>query len=433
MDLQQAGALDLTAANSQTRVRHKLAGILLITLLVAYIDRVNVSVLVADRTFLVDMGIADDPVGKGMLMSVFLICFGIGSVVLSPLGDWLGPRKTMIISISLWTIALICGGLAAAFASMLVSRVLLGIGESMHYPMLSKFVKNWFPLHERGKANAVWLLGVNVGPLIGVPLVAWTITSFGWRANFYLLAALGVIPVILLWKYTSDHPRHYKGIGKAELDYIEEALREEKAKEARFENSSVRENLMMIVRDYRVWLLVLAYSGTSSIWWGTVTWLPAYLKEARGFSWAAMGLWSTLPYVFAIVVKLVAGYAVDKWRYPAQFYAVGLFGSAVFIYFGAFAESSMAATWLISLGIGTLAMGTPCAWLLLQQILPGKVIGTGSGLMSGVSSGISAAAPVMVGVFIALTGSYVGGLMFMVGWGVLGGIMCLVLAAKQKR
>lgn len=417
----------LRIERGQTNVRHKLALILLITLLVAYIDRTNVAVLVVDKSFLVSMGIANDPVAKGALMTVFLICFGIGSVILSPVGDWLGPRKTMIISIWIWTAALIWGGFANDFVSLLFSRAALGIGEAMHFPMLSKFVKNWFPVSERGKANAIWLIGVNVAPMIAMPLFAWMVPAFGWRTNFFFLAVLGLLPILLLWKYTADHPHLYKGIGKAELSYIEIELRQEKEAEVGLANNSMRSNIVSIIRDYRVWLLVLAYSGTSSIWWGTVTWLPAYLKEARGFSWAAMGAWASLPYALAIMVKIVAGYAVDKWRRPAQFYAVGLLGSAIFIYLSAYAESGIAATILISCGIGTLALGTPCAWLLLQQILPSKVVGTGSGLMSGVSSGISATVPMIVGLFITITGSYVGGLMFIVGWGIFSGAVCMVL------
>ena len=87
------------AIEKPTHLRHQLALILLITLLVAFIDRVNVSVLIVDKSFLEAMGIANDPVAKGSLMTVFLICYGRGNIILSSIGDWFGPRKTMLISI----------------------------------------------------------------------------------------------------------------------------------------------------------------------------------------------------------------------------------------------------------------------------------------------------------------------------------------------
>lgn len=426
-------ATQAEAHTKPTFIRRQIALILLVTLVIAYIDRVNVAVLVVDKSFLMDMGIANDPVAKGSLMTIFLICYGIGSVVLSPVGDWMGPRKATLISIALWGLALIWGGFAASFISMMISRALLGLGESMHYPMQSKFVKNWFPPRERGKANATWLIGLNIAPMVAMPLFAWMIPIFGWRENFFFLAMLGLIPLVLIWRYTADHPHLYKGISRTEQVYIEAELQKEKELEAASEKSNAWQNMRSVICDMRVWLLVLAYSGTSSIYWGVITWLPSYLKEARGFSWAEMGAWASLPYIMAILVKIVAGWAVDKLGRPALFLSCGLFGSAVFIWLGAYAQSNIAATALISLGVGTLAMGTPCAWSLLQQIVPGKAIGTGAGVMNGVASVISAVSPMMVGFLIALTGTYVAGLMYMVGWGVAGAVLCLILTWRQKR
>lgn len=83
-----------------TRQRVILVLILLITLLVAYLDRVNVSVLLADNAFLTDMGIKGQPIQMGLLMTLFLIAYGVSNVFLSPLGDYLGPRKAMSLSFS---------------------------------------------------------------------------------------------------------------------------------------------------------------------------------------------------------------------------------------------------------------------------------------------------------------------------------------------
>lgn len=94
-----------------TSQRFWVVGILFIGIMVAYLDRVNVAVLVANNGFLIDMGIKDDPIKIGMLTSSFLIAYGAANVILSPLGDYLGPRRTMIICIIIWAIAATIGGL----------------------------------------------------------------------------------------------------------------------------------------------------------------------------------------------------------------------------------------------------------------------------------------------------------------------------------
>lgn len=420
-----------TLPPKKTHVRHQLAVILLITLMIAYIDRVNVSMLIVDKSFLAAMGIADDPIAKGSLMSVFLICYGIGNIALSPVGDWLGPRKAMLISIFMWSLSLLLGGFATCFAMMIVSRIMLGIGESMHWPMQSKFISNWFPAQERGKANATWLIGTNMAPLIAMPLFNWMIPLMGWRENFYCLAAMGILPLFLIWKYTADHPYLHKYISKAERDYIETELQKETKEKVKTEKANVWVIVKEILADYRFWLMTIGYVGITTIWWGTISWLPAYLKEVRGFSWAAMGGFSTLPYILCVVVKLFSGYACDKVGRSAPFLVVSLFGSAVFIYMAVYATSNVMAAVLLSFGISFATMASPPIWVLLQNLVPARSVGTASGIMSGIGSGISAIAPIAIGILIAFTGSYIGGLMYLVGWGVLSAAACSILAFQR--
>ena len=222
-----------------TKQRVILVLILLVTLLIAYLDRVNVSVLLADNTFLSDMGIKGQPVQMGLLMTLFLIAYGISNVFLSPIGDYLGPRKAMCLSIFLWCLSLFIGGIASTFTIMLAARVILGIGEGMHWPMQSKYVKNWFPPHERGKANAVWVVGLMAGPALAMPFLTWAIQSFGWRTSFFILVGFGLLPLILLWFYTTDHPHQHKGANQAERDLIEEGQKAEKELEAQAGHSTL--------------------------------------------------------------------------------------------------------------------------------------------------------------------------------------------------
>lgn len=421
----------VSVGEKPTKQRVILVLILLITLLVAYLDRVNVSVLLADNTFLTDMGIKGQPVQMGLLMTLFLIAYGIANVFLSPLGDILGPRKAMCLSIILWCVSLLIGGLAVTFTTMLVSRIVLGIGEGMHWPMQSKYVKNWFPPGERGKANSIWVVGLMAGPAITMPFLTWAIQSYGWRTSFYMLVGLGIIPLILLWLWTTDHPHQNKKVNQAELDLIESGQKAEKELEAQAGHTTLWENMKVFIFNYRFWLITIYYLGLASIFWGTMAWLPSYLKVARGFSWAAMGAWSSLPYILGIVSVLASGYISDKMGRRAPVCCISMLGAAAGIYFGAHAPDNTTAALLISFGIASIGLGIAPAWALVQQIVPGKAIGAGAGMMNGVSNGGSAFAPVMIGIFINATGSYVGGLMFLVVAGLLAAC-CTAVLAYQK-
>ncbi|MDD5307108.1 MAG: MFS transporter [Deltaproteobacteria bacterium] len=427
-----AGApAEVAGVSAPITQRIVLVVILLITLLVAYVDRVNVSVLVTDGLFLDAMGITGQPVSIGLLMTAFLIAYGVSNVFIAPLGDVIGPRKAMTLSILLWGIALLLGGVATTFAFMIVSRVSLGIGEGMQWPMQSKYVKNWFSPAQRGKANAVWLVGLMVGPAVAMPFFTWIIHTLGWRPTFFVLASIGLVPLVLLWFFTTDHPRQNRWISSAERDAIEAGLKAELEAEAAVAAQSVGGSVKAFVGNYRFWLLTVFYACFASVWWGTMTWLPSYLKDARGFSWAAMGAWASLPYCLGTVNVILFGWLSDKVGRRAPFAALSMLGAAAGIYFGAHAPDNNTAAILLSLGIASIAIGLPSVWTLLQQIVPGRAVGAGAGMMNGVANGGSALAPVAIGFFISVTGGFMGGLMFLVAL-TLVGFACMSVLAFQK-
>ena len=414
-----------------TRQRHLLAAILLAVVFFSYIDRVNVSILVVDPEFLKTMGIAGDSVQKGLLMTLFLAAYGVGNVLLSPLGDILGPRKAMALSILMWGVSLVIGGLASVFTTMLISRVLLGLGEGMHFPMQSKFIKEWFPPTERGKANAVWQTGMALAPAIAMPFFTWIIHVSGWRESFFVLLSLGMIPLYLVWFHTSDTPQTNKRINKAELDHIEKGLAGEKSAQT-LGKATFAEGLKSFAGNYQFWLIVVYYIVHTSVLWGSMTWLPSYLKEARGFSWAAMGALSSLPWILGVGTKILSGILADKMGRRAPIILVAMIGVAVGVYFGANAEDNMTSAIFLAIGIGSIGLGGPTAWTLMQDIVPAKGISTAAGVMNGVGNGFSALAPLAIGFLISVTGSYVGGLLYLVGCACVGGIAMLILTIKGR-
>jgi sugar phosphate permease len=239
------------------------------------------------------------------------------------------------------------------------------------------------------------------------------------------------VPLLLLWFWTTDYPSQHKGANQAERDLIEAGQKAEKELEAQAGHTTVWQNIKVFIFNYRFWLVTLHYFCLASIWWGIMAWLPSYLKVARGFSWAAMGAWSSLPYALGIASVLASGYISDKTGRRAPVCVVSMLGAAAGIYFGAHAPNNTTAAILISLGIASIGLGIAPAWAMVQRIVPGKAIGAGAGMMNGVANGGSAFSPVLMGFFISISGSYVGGLMFLVGLGLFAAC-CTTILSYQK-
>lgn len=410
-----------------TRQREILVVILLFTIVVAYLDRVNVAVLLADPQFLLDMGIQGKPVQMGMLMTAFLVAYGIGNVCFSPLGDIMGPRKAMSLSVLLWAPIMVIGGLSSSFAVLLGSRIFLGACEGMHWPMQSKYVKNWFPPQERGKANAVWLVGLMLGPAVAMPFFSWLIPLSGWRDSFFILALLSLVPVYCLWCKTRDYAWQHSGVNQTELGQIERGLKNEREQEAAIAGQGLWTSVKAFIGNYQFWLLTVFSFCHASMWWGTMAWLPSYLKVVRNFSWQALGAAASVPYLLGILAVLGSGFLSDRLGRRAPFAAISVLGAATGIYFGLQAATDLFTVVFLSLGIISLAVGLSSVYAILQKLVPARATGVGAGVMNGITQAGAAFAPIIIGLFIDLTGSYGGGMMYLVGAGILGfGCMALL-------
>ena len=414
-----------------TRQRHFLAIILLITLMIAFVDRVNISVMIADPQFLADMHLVGQPVQQGMLMAGFLVAYGICCFLLAPLGDFLGPRKAAAIAIVIWIISLIIGGLAPVFTFLIASRILLGIGEGMYYPMQFTFVKSWFPVKERGRANMVWSMGITIAPVVSMPLVTAMVYYFGWRSSFFGLAAVGLIPLLLIWYFTADTPRQQKWVNNAELELIESGLAKEKESQDQLLQGTFKENIKVLAKNYSFWLLVLFMGAQTFVYYGVMTWLPAYLKTSRGFSWAAMGALASLPGVTGFCTKLISGYVLDFFGRRGPVLLIAMIGLGTGIYFAVVTTNNVMSAILIAVGMGFMSFGTPAAYTLLQDLVPGRIISTASGIFLGFANGVAALAPLAVGAVIAATGHTEAGIAFLSSVAGFGALCALILLLKK--
>jgi len=164
------------------------AGILLavfLTYIVAFFDRANIMVLIANLNFTNDLGITGDKSAQGMLMSAFLLFYGATCFFAGPVVHRFGARMTLFVSIIVWGVLMGVMGAVSIFAVMLACRALLGVGEAVVGPSVSKTIQTWFSPRERSKANGVWYVGIMLAPVIAVPLIAWFVAMIGWQGSFF--------------------------------------------------------------------------------------------------------------------------------------------------------------------------------------------------------------------------------------------------------
>jgi EmrB/QacA subfamily drug resistance transporter len=112
------------------------------------------------------------------------------------LGDIFGRRLTFLIGVVLFTISSATAGLAPDTTSLVLSRVVQGIGGALMMPATLSIVTNSFPPAERGKAIGTWAgvsaLALAIGPVLGGILTE----DVSWRAIFYINLPVGIGAVL---------------------------------------------------------------------------------------------------------------------------------------------------------------------------------------------------------------------------------------------
>ena len=360
-------------------------------------------------------------------MTFLLLPYALSNIFLGPTADRWGPRKVLTVMTGLWSGAAIWMGAISSYSMMLIGRVMRGTAEGPLFPVTNRYIRYWFPPSERGGANAIWTGGQRAGMTLAVPLLTLTIGMWGWRSALFMQAALILILVVPgIWFLTGDAPEDMVRVGVRERNYITESRAAEKGKSVGGSN-----DLSSLLHNYHFWLMVTYHFAVLATFSGLTTWLPKYLREARGFNIRQMVLFASLPYLGSFLSSLVFGFLSDRIGRRALLCTVSLAGAATSIGLAALVADPIVSGLLMMLGMIMWGMGTPVYYAIMQRIIPAPIMATGIGIDNGLANFGSAMAPAVIGFLIGTTGSYLAGLLFIAVLGLIGATGAAVLAMQR--
>src|SRR5262249_43829870 len=122
------------------------------------------------------------------------------------LADRMGRRKYVLVSILGFVIASALCGIATSLPQMVVFRLLQGLFGASLVPLSQAIMVDMYPPEDRGKALAIWGMGVMVAPILGPTIGGWLTETVNWRWNFYINVPIGALSLLLAWRYVPDTP-----------------------------------------------------------------------------------------------------------------------------------------------------------------------------------------------------------------------------------
>ena len=255
--------------------RWRIAWLVAAAIAISYFDRQTLSVAVA--AIQRDFPISNTQFSN--LQAAFLIAYAVMYAGGGRIIDALGTRRGFFAIMIAWSLACASHGLATGFATLAVSRFLLGLGEGGGFPAATKAVAEWFPPVERATAMGVINAGTAVGAVVAPPAIAAILSVAGWRWVFFLSGAVGVVWAVA-WIRVRLEPEEVRL--EADTTYANDG------------GAPVR--WTMLLKFGQVWGLVGAKFLSDAAWYFYLFWLPKYLYDVRHFDVKAVGSYAWIPY-----------------------------------------------------------------------------------------------------------------------------------------
>jgi DHA2 family multidrug resistance protein len=143
-------------------------------------------------------------------ISWVLTSYLIASAIIMPLTgfitDRIGQKRFLLISVTGFVITSALCGMAASLFEIVLFRFLQGMFGASLVPLSQSIMLQIFPGEQRGKAMAIWAMGVMVAPILGPTLGGWLTEFISWRWTFYINLPVGVISLYLASRYVHDTP-----------------------------------------------------------------------------------------------------------------------------------------------------------------------------------------------------------------------------------
>lgn len=205
------------------------------------------------------------------IVMAFTTTYAIGYLAMGRFIDRVGTKIGYAVSLIVWSLASIGHGFVKSTVGFIIARSTLGISEAGNFPAAIKSVAEWFPKKERALATGIFNSGATVGAILAPLLVPFILGHYGWRETFVWIGALGLLWIVLWWRFYSI-PEKTKKLSKEELQYI-------KSDQDGKTQEQSKVPLSEILKYKVTWSFAIGKILTDPIWYFFMFWLPAYFSD----------------------------------------------------------------------------------------------------------------------------------------------------------
>ncbi len=392
---------------AMTRKRWMIIWLAFIGLSINYLDRSSLSVALPFMGKDFELSATQ----QGLIFAAFFWAYDFCQLAAGWYVDKVGPRKSFSLAAVWWSIFTMITAMSTSFWSLFAARFLLGVGESPAPSTAAKVVATWFPVRERAFATSIWDSGSRVGAVIALPVVTLIVAFTSWHAVFIIIGIAGLVWAAVWWK-TYRSPEEHPSANAAEVSYIQEGGARSEASD----DAGAAKLPWRSLFKYRTILsMMFGFFCLNAAIYFFITFFPTYLVKERGFDLLKLGFFGAIPGICAVAFGWLAGYVADRavqrgvsvTRVRKTAIAGGLIGGSVIMFAAVVPEAWMALA-LLSVAYSSLTVAATGIWSLPADVAPSsRHVGSIGGLQNFASNLAGIFTPILIGVLVDQTGSFV--------------------------
>ena len=389
--------------------------------IIAFLDRVNVGF--AALSMNKDLGFSNAIYGLGA--GIFFIGYFVmeipGNIIMSKVGARMWIARILI------TWGIVSGFTAWVTTPMefYVVRFFLGVAEASFFPGIIYYLGTWCRAQDQAKAVAFFMMSLPVCNVLGAPISTYLLGVSamgiaGWKWLFILEAIPAIVMGVLTPFYLTNRPSDAKWLADDERNWLMNELAAESAKKV----EKKQYTLMQAFSDRDVITLSAIYFFWVCGFYGVGMFLPILVKAlSSSISNQMVGFLVAVPYIFAFAAMYFVGKSSDRtgerrWHTVLGMVtgAVGLGGSVLFADVSIFVSMAF---FTVSV-MGIYASFGPF-WAIPHSFLTATAAAGAIAMINSIGNLGGFVGPYAMGYIREATGSFNGGLLFLVG--------CLLAAA----
>ena len=416
------------AERTLSKVGWRLLPFVLLLYIVAWLDRVNISIAALQMNK--DLGFDSEVFGFGA--GIFFVSYALfelpSNLILARVGARVWIARIMIT----WGVVSVAMLLVKGPTSFYVLRFLLGLAEAGFLPGIIYYLSNWYPSAARARAVSWFMLGIPLSAVVGGPLGGLILGLDGWHGlqGWQWLFLIEGLPAVLLGVvvlfYLTDAPDEAHWLMPEEREWLAATLRAEQAVAERHAIGLGRALL-----HPTVWLLCLILFACQAGSYGLQFWVPQIIQGMAGFTNLEIGLISAIPYAAASIGMIAIGASSDRGGERLLHLAIPTAVAAVGFVISAYYTTPVLGMLALTVAaVGVISTRGPF-WALPTRFLTGKAAAGGIALINLFAAISGFVGPYAVGYLVKVTGSYAAGMLFLAVLMVLGALLCIPLRSAK--